>query len=63
MHEQTSDVAPAIDWEWLRPVFDDLIGELDGRDREAVLLRFFEGRDFADVGAKLQLSPMAHVRG
>jgi RNA polymerase sigma factor (sigma-70 family) len=56
MRELTSDSTSAIDWERLRPVLDDLIDELDERDREAVLLRFFEGREFAQVGAKLNLS-------
>lgn len=57
MHELTSDSSAAIDWERLRPTLDDLIGELDQRDREAVLLRFFSGCDFAEVGARLRLSP------
>ena len=43
-------------WDRLRPVLDDLINELGESDREAVLLRFFEGRPFAEVGAKLHLS-------
>jgi RNA polymerase sigma factor (sigma-70 family) len=45
--------ASAADWAQLRPVIDDALHELDERDREAVLLRFFEGRSFAEVGAKL----------
>jgi len=43
-------------WERLRPVLDDVMGELDARDREAVLLRVFESRPFADVGAALRLT-------
>ena len=30
---------PAAEWERLRPLIDDVIHELDDRDREAVLLR------------------------
>ncbi len=61
-HEATTmnallhDSDPAAEWERLRPMIDDVIHELDDRDREAVLLRFFEGRPFADVGATLSLS-------
>ncbi|ACB73372.1 sigma-70 family RNA polymerase sigma factor [Opitutus terrae] len=38
------------DWEKLRPVIDDAIGTLNERDREAVLMRFFEDRPFAEIG-------------
>lgn len=44
------------EWEKLRPQIDDALHSLGERDREAVLLRFFEGRPFAEVGAKLSLS-------
>lgn len=44
------------DWERLRPLIDDALDDLNDRDREAVLLRFFEGRNFAEVGAALALS-------
>ena len=47
---------PAAEWERLRPLIDDVIHELDDRDREAVLLRYFENRPFAEIGATLRLS-------
>jgi len=50
------DPAPAAEWERLRPLIDDAIHELDERDREAVLLRYFENRPFAEIGATLRLS-------
>jgi RNA polymerase sigma factor (sigma-70 family) len=56
MNELLGDSEPAVDWERLRPVIDDALHALNERDREAVLLRFFEGRSFADVGAKLFVS-------
>lgn len=58
MNELTRDDATAasVDWDQLRPVIDDALHALDERDREAVLLRFFEGRPFAEVGAELALS-------
>lgn len=46
----------AMDWERLRPVLDEAIDELGEQDREAVVLRFFEGRSFAEIGARLHLT-------
>lgn len=45
----------AADWARLRPVIDDALHTLDDRDREAVLMRFFEGQPFADIGARLAI--------
>jgi RNA polymerase sigma factor (sigma-70 family) len=49
----------AAHWERLRPVLDDAVNELNRTDREAVLLRFFAQRPFAEVGQKLGLSENA----
>jgi RNA polymerase sigma factor (sigma-70 family) len=57
MHPPTSEPAP--DWGQLRPVIDDAIVELKNEDREAVVLRFFEQRSFAEVGAALRLTEEA----
>ncbi len=54
-----SDASAAADWERLRPAIDDALHDLDETDREAVLLRFFEGRAFADIGAALRVSEEA----
>lgn len=51
-----TDPAAQLDWQRVRPVLDDVIGELSDADREAILLRFFEGRDYTSVGVKLNLS-------
>ena len=59
MNELFSGAAPEADWDRLRPVLDAAMRELSERDREAVLLRFFEGRGFAEVGAKLNLTENA----
>jgi RNA polymerase sigma factor (sigma-70 family) len=59
MREPIHESAPAADWEKLRPVLDDAMHELKEADREAVLLRYFEGRQFAEVGAKLGLNENA----
>ena len=59
MHELLSNAAPEADGDRLRPVLDAAMRELNERDREAVLLRFFEGRGFAEVGARLNLTENA----
>jgi RNA polymerase sigma factor (sigma-70 family) len=56
MHELTGNPEPILDGESLRPVLDQVMGELNEHDRNAVVLRFFEGRPFADVGQKLRLT-------
>ena len=59
MHEMLDDPAAQLDWARVRPVLDEALAGLGDADREAVLLRFFEGRDFAGVGARLHLSENA----
>ena len=52
--------APAhVDWERLRPVLNDALAELSETDREAVLLRYFEGLAFAGIGTRLDLTENA----
>jgi RNA polymerase sigma factor (sigma-70 family) len=43
----------AIDWERVRPVIDTAMADLNARDREAVLLRFFAQRPFGEIGVAL----------
>ncbi|MBI4624165.1 MAG: sigma-70 family RNA polymerase sigma factor [Verrucomicrobia bacterium] len=59
MHELTTNPGAEVDWEKLRPTLDQVIGELADDDRDAVVLRFFEGKSFADVGARLRLTENA----
>lgn len=59
MEEILSAPEPSTDWQQLRPVLDEAMDELDSRDREAVLLRFFEGQPFAGVAAGLRVSEEA----
>ena len=47
------------DWDKLRPVLDDVLSEIDDAERDAVLLRFFDSRSFADIGARLWLTENA----
>jgi RNA polymerase sigma factor (sigma-70 family) len=47
---------PHVDWAHLRPVIDEAMDQLKERDRELMLLRFFNGLTFAEVGARLNLA-------
>jgi uncharacterized protein (TIGR03435 family) len=44
---------PADDpaWRQIAPLLDEALGKLGNRDRNAILLRFFEGKSLAEVGA------------
>jgi RNA polymerase sigma factor (sigma-70 family) len=51
-----SEAEARASWEMLRPVLDDALGELSAAEREVVLLRFFGGKAFGEIGAALRLS-------
>jgi hypothetical protein len=44
------------DWDQLRPLLDDAVNRLNDCDRDAILLRFFEGQPFAQIGAQLRIT-------
>ncbi len=56
MQEISSTPTPGADWNRLRPELDAVLDDLSDRDRNAVLLRFFENRPFAEIGTALRLS-------
>ncbi len=56
MQEKMSDGDAAPLWEALRPVIDETLQALGDRDREVILLRFFEGQAYADIGKVLAVS-------
>ncbi len=55
MHEITTDGDAHPPWEKLRPELDRVMSELDEDDRDAVVLRFFNGCSFGEIGATLRL--------
>lgn len=59
MDKLTRNDASERDWACVRPVLDEAMGELKAEDREAILLRFFEGRGFTEIGARLRMSENA----
>src|SRR5687767_6570195 len=50
MNRLNTEDARDADWQRLRPVLDEALSEIDECDRDAVLLRFFDGRPFAEIG-------------
>ena len=60
MQETTSDrLGTEAAWADLRPVIDEVLGELDERDREVVLLRYFADLPHARIGERLALTENA----
>lgn len=59
MNEVLSADEGAEEWERLRPVIDEALGELKERERAAILLRYFEKKPLAEVGAALALTETA----
>ncbi len=55
----TADATPEADWEMIRPALDDTMHDLKESDREVILLRYFENRPFAEIGARLGLNENA----
>lgn len=56
MHQLNDDSARDADWQKLRPVIDDALGELSERERDAVLLRYFEQQPFSGIGKTLRIT-------
>jgi RNA polymerase sigma factor (sigma-70 family) len=56
MKELLDRAEPADNWEQLRTLIDGALQRLGEREREAVLLRYFEGRPFAEIGSRLAVS-------
>jgi len=50
---QDHSTTPEIPWEQLRPLLDEAVGRLRERDRDAVVLRYFQGKSHREVGAAL----------
>ncbi len=53
MQEIDRTTAGSADWSKLKPVIDGVVDQLHPRDREAVLLRFFQGRAFGEIATVL----------
>jgi len=59
MQLNESPADPSADATRLRPLLDDALVTLKPDEREAIVLRFFSGRTFAEIGATFALSEEA----
>jgi RNA polymerase sigma factor (sigma-70 family) len=56
MTELHSNPTHDAEWEKLRPVLDGAMDGVSDQDRQAVLLRYYEGKSYADIGARFRLA-------
>jgi RNA polymerase sigma factor (sigma-70 family) len=56
MQSTTHETAPDALWRELSPLLDDAVADLRASDRDAIVLRFFQNRSLAEVGATLGAS-------
>lgn len=56
MQESSSSPIQETDWDRIRPQLDIVLDQLNEQDRDAVLLRYFQNRPFAEIGGTLQIS-------
>jgi len=59
MQDLSSHSEEPCDWRQLAPRLDEAMQALGPHDREAILLRFFSGRRFGEIGDRLGLSEKA----
>jgi len=59
MQSEPHTVAPDGTWEQLAPLLEDAMGQLGDQDRAAVVLRFFGGKSFVEVGTAAGVSENA----
>ncbi len=59
MQETSWVPAENVDWNRVRPLLDEALGELNELDRDAIALRYFENRPFAEIGTRLRLNEEA----
>lgn len=57
MNALESETPPA--WDKLGPLLDDALDTMSTPDREAVLLRYFQGCSYAEIGGRLRLAENA----
>jgi len=51
--QMQTTAADEFNWEQIAPHLDEAMARLGGKDRDAVLLRYFENKTFAEVGTAL----------
>jgi RNA polymerase sigma factor (sigma-70 family) len=56
MNDEPAETAPAPDWQQISPELDRIVTSLGNKDREAIVLRFFGGKSFGEIGGQLGLT-------
>jgi RNA polymerase sigma factor (sigma-70 family) len=59
MRMETDSPAREDPWDELAPMLDELVGKLSAADQRALLLRFYRGKSFAQVGDEMNCSEEA----
>jgi len=65
MQSRSDETRPGADetWRQIAPLLDDALAKLDARDRDAIVLRFFENKSGREIAAALRVEePAAHKR-
>lgn len=62
MNELVNQPGAEPNWAELRPVIDDAFARLTAWEREVVFLRFYEGKDYAEIGARISATADAARR-
>ena len=60
---QEPSTGAEANWEQLSPVLDEAVARLGAKDRDAVLLRYFERKELRAVGDALGTSEEAAKKG
>ncbi len=56
MHSESESGGPSPVWELIAPLLDNALVRLGEKDRQAVLLHFFQKKTFAEVGGALDMT-------
>ena len=59
LQSQTDAALDSAPWEEVAPLLDDALAHLGRKDRDAVLLKYIQGKTHRDVGAALGVSEEA----
>lgn len=59
LNENATDPELQETWSRIAPLLDTALEKLAGKDHDALVLRFFENKSFAEVGAALEVSESA----
>jgi RNA polymerase sigma factor (sigma-70 family) len=59
MQSQTEEPSAEAAWTQLAPILDEAMGQLREKDRNAVVLRFFQNKSLSEVGAALGVAERA----